>query len=110
MRTRIEGHTKGSICITTDGLQDTIKCENSIIKFWLSSGTILGMKLGSKLYPNTWKIRILYGPINKNYYFKQCVYKDDGFDLDIDSDIFETEEEVMNYRIIPIDNYIGDDI
>lgn len=110
MRTRIEGHTKSSICITTDGLQDVISCESCIIKFWLSSGTILGMKLGGKLYPNTWKIRILHGPISNNYYFKQCVYKDRGFDLDVDSDIFETDEEVMSYRIIPIDKYMEDDI
>ena len=60
MKTILEGHTKDSICITTDGLQDIIKCEDSIIKFWLSSGTILGMKFGSMLYPNTWKIHILY--------------------------------------------------
>lgn len=105
MRTRIEGHTEGSICITTDGLQDIIECNNSIIKFWLSSGTILSMEFGGKLFPNTWKIYILYGPVDKNYYFKQCLYKNTEagpFLFDVDSEVFETEEEVINYRIIPI--------
>jgi hypothetical protein len=68
------------------------------------------MKFGSKLYPNVWKIRILYGPIDKNYYLKQCVYINSGFDICISSDVFETDEEVINYRIIPIDNYMGDDL
>lgn len=104
MITRIEGHDRNSICITTKGDQDVIECRDSIIKFWLSSGTILGMEFGSKSLPNTWKINVFYGPVNKNYYHKKCLYKlqeDHYFDLDYDSEIFETDEEVLHYQIIP---------
>lgn len=110
MKTIIEGHNKNSICITTNGEQDIIKCEDSIVKLWLSSGTILGMKYGNMLYPNSWLIRILHGPMNKNYVYRQCLYRteeDKPFDLECDSDIFETEEEVLNYRVIPRTYYMG---
>ena len=97
MKTIITGKDKKSIYITTDGERDAIQCENGIIKLWLSSGTVLGMKYGSRLYPNKWKIRILYGPVNKNYIYRETIYGNDEYG----TDIFETEEEVINYRLIP---------
>ena len=112
MKTRIEGHTKTSITITTDEKQEVIECADCIVKLWLSSGTILGIKYcDNLLYHNIWKIRVLYGPVNAHYNYKQC-FDNDGFDLSDNccSDVFETEEEVVNIRIIHRSHYMGDDV
>jgi hypothetical protein len=111
MRTRIEGHNKNSICITTDGEQSVIDCENCIVKIWLSSGTVLGMKHSNMLDQNIWKIRILCGPSDLRYIYTQCI--DNGYFDHIDacgSDVFETEEEVINIKIIPRSHYLRGDI
>ena len=111
MNTRIEGHTKNSICITTKGKQEVVECKDSIVKLWLSSGTILGMKYGNMLDPYIWKIRVLHGPVDARYCYTQC-WNTGAFDNNCccGSDIFETEEEVVNMRIIPRANYMGDDV
>jgi hypothetical protein len=111
MKTRIEGHTKKSVVITSDGKQTIIECEDAIVKFWLSSGTIIGMKYDSLLHPNVWKIRILCGPADNEYIHRQR-FADDYFDLTdcCGSDVFETNEEVINMKVIPRTYYAGDDV
>ena len=100
MKTKIAGYTKSSVCITTDGELDVIKCENSLMRLWLSSGTILNLELDKKLFQDIWKIRVLYGPVDKNYVHKQCLFNS-TWDPRESSDVFETDEEVIHYRIIP---------
>lgn len=104
MKTFIAGHTKDTICITQGDVQEVIECKNSIVKLWLSSGTILGMKYGNMLDPNIWKIRVLYGPVDSRYIYKQC-FNTGAFDFICDTDTFETEEEVVNIKIIPRSYY-----
>ena len=109
MKTIIEGRTPSTICITTDCEQDIIPCENSLIKLWLSSGTILCMKYGSKLFPNKWSMRILCGPADKNYVYRQCVFNS-TWDPRLSSDSFETDEEVISYQLIPNTYYGGKEV
>jgi hypothetical protein len=106
MKTIIKGYDHNHICITTSGVEDIIDGSNSIIRLWLSSGTILGMKYGSKLFPNKWIIQALYGPVGRQYIYRQAVYGND----DYDTDLFETEEEVVNYKVIPNAYYNGKEI
>lgn len=110
MKTRIEGHTKDSILITSGEEQRVVECQDAIVKLWLSSGTILGIKYGNMLYPNIWKIRVIYGPVDKHYdhYFAENLL--DHFDSSdcCLSDVFETEEEVIMMQVIPRTHYKGD--
>ena len=106
MRTYIAGHTKDTFCITRGDRQEVIECKDSIVKLWLSSGTILGMKYGNMLDPNIWKIRILHGPVDNRYMYKSC-FNTGAFDVEWDTDTFETEEEVVNIKIIPRSYYEG---
>ena len=97
--TRVEGHDNKSIKITTDKSQEIICCENAIVRLWFSAGTSLGIRYNSKLYPGIWKIRVIQEPLGA--WQLQSVYNiSDGL-----SDIFEVDEELINYEIIPLSFY-----
>ena len=101
MRTRIEGHTKDTICITTNGEQDIIECKDCHMKLWLSAGTILMMEYDTTAGVNIWRVRIIYGPVDKNYVYRQNLYQESGFfafDDCCTSEVFETEEEVVMFQ------------
>ena len=109
MKTRIEGHTKNSILITSGKDQRVIECQEAIVKLWLSSGTILGIKYGNMLYPNIWKIRVIYGPVDSRYTHYLEEGQHDHFDKSDAclSDVFETEEEIIMMQVIPRTHYKG---
>ena len=61
MKVKVFGEQKDTVVIETKG-KDTIEvpAANSIVKLWLSDGTILGVNgKDSLLYPNIWHIKIL---------------------------------------------------
>ena len=99
--TRIEGHDNKSIKITTDKSQKIIYCENAIVRLLFSAGTTLGIRYGSKLYPGVWKIRVIQEPLGA--WQLHSVYNvSDGL-----SDIFEVDEDLVHYEVIPLSFYEG---
>lgn len=104
MNTYIVGHRDDSIIIVRNNKQEIIPCKDAIVKLWLSSGTVLGIKYGKGLiYKDIWKIRVLNGPMDSRYIHVQCFDKNDPWH----SDRFETEEEVINWKVIPRTHYTG---
>lgn len=106
--TKVFGVDNDKVIIDTRGKAPyEIQVKDAIVKLWLSDGTVLGIKYcDNLLYHNIWKMRVLCGPNDKHYIHRQC------FDLlnGCYSDEFETEEEVVNMRIIPRSHYMGDDV
>ena len=82
-----------------------IPAADSIVKLWLSDGTVLGIKYGkySMLYPNIWHIKILNQGREK-YSYRQCFQET----LLYYSDVYETEAELVRYEVIPRRAYNGD--
>jgi hypothetical protein len=107
MRTRIFGEQTDTVVIDHyEGAFETkIKCADSIVKIWLSDGTILGLKYGkdSKLYPNIWNIRVLQQGYAE-FKYTQCYNET----LLCYSDTFEIEAELNDYEVIPRSRYEGD--
>ena len=98
---RIEGHDNKSIKITTDKSQKIIYCENAIVRLLFSAGTTLGIRYGSKLYPEVWKIRVIQEPLGAYNYQSVCDASDGP------SDIFEVDEDLVHYEVIPLSFYKG---
>jgi hypothetical protein len=108
MKCKVFGDQKDTVVVEMASRHPfEIKAADAIVKLWFSDGTILGIKYGkySKLYHNIWNIRIL-NKGSKNYNYTQC-FKETLLNY---SDVYETEAELLNYRIIPRTYYVGDDL
>ena len=108
-KTRVFGEQTDLVVIELAGKPTVeIPAANSIVKLWFSDGTILGVKYGkhSKLYPNIWNIRVLNKGSEHNFIYRQCFRAT----LLHYSDIYETDAELLNYKVITRTNYAGDDM
>ncbi len=108
MRCRVFGEQKDTVVIEVAGKEAiNIPAADAIVKLWFSGGAILGIKYGehSLQYPNLWKIRII------NQGKEKYVYKPHFTEtLLYNSDTYETEAELLNYKVIPRTYYNGDDM
>jgi hypothetical protein len=99
MKTKVFGKCTDTVIIESNGRADIeLPAADAIIKLWFSDGTVLGIQYGrySKLYPNIWHIKILnQGPAA--YTYRQLFEKS----LLYNSDIYETDAELINYKKIP---------
>ena len=97
MRTIVRGYDKTSVLIESCGKQEIIDCENRILKLWFSDGTIIGIRFGrSLIYPNSWKVRVLYNDTG-NYYCERCSSDPDFWN----TDVFMIDAEVVDRKLIP---------
>lgn len=97
MRTVVRGFDKTSVLVKCHNKQEIIPCENFILKLWFSNGTIIGIRFGASLiYPNSWKIRVLYSPDDK-YHCERCSSNPDFWN----TDIFIIDDELVDRKLIP---------
>jgi hypothetical protein len=107
MKTKVFGEQNDMVVIEVEGKTALeIPVTDSIVKLWLSDGTILGVKYGkdSILYPNIWHLRII-NQGRENYIYRQCFQKT----LLYYSDVYETEAELVRYEVIPRSSYKGEE-
>lgn len=105
MKTRVFGEQKDTVVIEVAGKDNIeISAINSIVKLLFSDGTVLGIKYGkdSLMYPNIWKIRVIVQGREKHNYL-QCFNET----LLHYSDVYETEAELIKYKVIPRSDYKG---
>jgi hypothetical protein len=104
MKTLIKGQLDSTLVIHSTDEVTQIPCKDCIAKLWLSDGTILGVKYSrGGLYPNVWKIRVLHST-EDSYIYTPCWDADDS----CNTDMFETDCDVVNWKVIPRSMYMGD--
>lgn len=104
MKTSVKGQSDDTLVIHSTDEVIQIHCKDCIVKLWLSNGTILGAKYSrSALYPNVWKIRILHST-DDSYIYTPC-WDADGTH---NTDVFEADCDVVNWKVIPRSLYMGE--
>ena len=97
MRTKIYGVDDDTVIL--ESTEETIRlpAKDAIVKIWLSGGTIIGIKYSKgMIYENVWKVRLLYGPYSKHIMENSEI-----------TDIFHTDEHIVNWKVIPRTYYEG---